>query len=283
MKQKAISIFLVLIGFDIILWLFIVFGPGLIPGLYFFNIGQGDSELIIFPGGITMLIDGGPNSSVLKNLSALLPVQDRYLDLVVMSHPQLDHFGGLIDVLKQYEVGAFIGSGRAGTTASFNALSEVIQDKQISYVQLKEGDLIRMGEAVVTVLAPSPLEWESKELNDTALVFLIQTPEYRALYTGDIGANVEARLVRDYNLKANVLKVGHHGSRFSSSDLFLAEVLPDIAVIEVGKNSYGHPTPAALGRLSKWAQAIFRTDQNGLVKIETKNNILNVSALSLQP
>ena len=140
-----------------------------------------------------------------------------------------------------------------------------------------------MGEAVVTVLAPSPLEWESKELNDTALVFLIQTPEYRALYTGDIGANVEARLVRDYNLKANVLKVGHHGSRFSSSDQFLAEVLPDIAVIEVGKNSYGHPTPAALGRLSKWAQAIFRTDQNGLVKIETKNNILNVSALSLQP
>lgn len=280
-ERLAVGLLGALVVFDAVLW-YLVAGRASAGGnleLDFLNIGQGDSELIQLPNGrepIHILVDGGPDASVLRELGAALPPGDRYIDLVLMTHPQLDHFGGFVDLLERYDVGAFLGNGRKGEIRAYGALRELLAQKKIPYVQLREGDAVRAGDAHLAILSPSPEELLSGELNDTCLVAMLDAGGVRALYTGDIGANVEERLARDYDLRAQVLKVPHHGSRFSSSEPFLSEVHPAFAVIEVGKNRYGHPTPDALERLARAGARIFRTDHDGTVRMVLRNQELKV-------
>ncbi len=239
--------------------------------LYFFNVGQGDSQLLVLPeaGGqsIKVLVDGGPTGAVLDALARALPATDRRIDVVIMTHPHLDHFGGLIDVLSLYDVGVFIGSGRRADVTAYRGLHEALIASEVPYIQVGEGDAITVGEYRLAILSPSSQEFLGGDLNDTSLAFILSAPEFKAFFAGDIGEGVEERLVRDYDINADILKVGHHGSRFSSSRPFLAEVSPEISVIEVGKNTYGHPAKEALDRLDEFSQNIFRTDTDGLVKI----------------
>ncbi len=246
------------------------------PELYFLDIGQGDSQLVILPGNVKVLIDGGPNGAVLDNLAEVLSPLDRRIDVLMMTHPQLDHFGGLIDVLNTYQVGVFVSSGRKADVEAYRELHDALMKNNVPYVQLVEGDALRIRESRFDILSPSLQESLSGELNDSSVVALLTTPEFKALYTGDIGENIEARLVRDYDIDVDVLKVGHHGSRFSSSEAFLKEVSPAVSVIEVGKNTYGHPTKAALDRLLKYGSRIFRTDEQGLIKVVFENGELRV-------
>ena len=251
------------------------------PELYFLDVGQGDSELIQFPNGVQMVIDGGPpNGELLSSLAAILPPQDRYIDLVLMTHPQLDHMGGFVELVRQYKIGAFIGTGRAAPLAAYQELAKLLQQKNIPYVEVKEGDTIAYQDSYFKILAPNASELKSKELNDTCIVGLLETPYFKALYTGDTGFKIEERITRQYDINADILKVGHHGSRFSSGSAFLKEVSPALSVIEVGaKNTYGHPTPAALGRLEANASEIFRTDKQGIIKVTYENGGLQVSHL----
>ena len=265
----------ILVAADIFIWGQILFknNSGDL-GLYFLDVGQGDSQLIL-ADGIKIMIDGGPvNGKALENLAKLLPSSDRYIDLLVLTHPQLDHYGGFIDVFKNYNVGSFIASGRKGESDAYLSLVEIIKDKKIPYIALIEGRVIRYKDLSLEVLSPSLKNLSSSELNDTSLVILLKDGDLKVLYTGDIGANVEKELAGKYDLSAQVLKVGHHGSRFSSSKEFLGELQPKIAIIEVGKNTYGHPTSAALGRLADVGAQVFRTDVNGLLGLVFKDGIL---------
>lgn len=243
---------------------------------YFLNVGQGDSELVMLPHRVKLLIDGGPSDGLLRELARVLPPADRYIDLVLMTHPQLDHFEGFIELFDRYRVGAFLATGRRGETAAYNELIKRIRVKGIPYIALAQGDRMRYGDIVIDVLSPSVKNLTSKELNDTSLVLMVSDGRSRALFTGDIGANVEAELSRQFDLSADVLKVGHHGSRFSSSREFLMDVRPKVAVIEVGKNSYGHPTKDALARLTAIGAHILRTDQNGALRVFEKDGALHV-------
>jgi competence protein ComEC len=271
----AVLLALLFIG-DIVVWLSIV-SRHLASSrleLYFLSVGQGDSQLIRLPGNVKILIDGGPaTGEVLRELSEVLPEGDRYLDIVVMTHPQLDHFGGLIDVLKRYEVGVFIANGRDGTAKAYGDLIQALEDADIPSVLLAAGDHIRYGDAMLSVLGPTARNLTSKELNDTCIITLLDYRGFRALYVGDIGENIERELLVS-DIRAHVLKVGHHGSRFSSSAPFLAAVRPSVAVIEVGKNSYGHPTGVALSRLAGARAEIFRTDRDGTVMVRPNAGIL---------
>ncbi len=281
-KESTIGLVRLLLGALVLitvgLWVAVFGGSsGGTTTLYFLNIGQGDSSFIQLASGAQVLIDGGPSGkALLENLAKIMPAQDRYIDLVIMSHPQLDHFGGLIDVLKKYEVGAFIGSGRKGQVAAYKELHAQIEKHAVPYVEVREGDAIAIGDAKISILGPSPSEVLSGELNDTMVVALLETSDIKALYTGDIGFANEERIAKQYDVDVDVLKVGHHGSRFSSGEYLLKEVTPSVAVIEVGKNTYGHPTKAALERLSKYAQRVFRTDQQGIVKVVAEASALNV-------
>lgn len=272
MKRDDVILPWVVVGgifiLDALLWSWIIFTPAAtVSNYYFLDVGQGDGELLIFPGGVKLLIDGGPDDKVSDRLSEILPIHDRYIDLVLMTHPQQDHMAGFVRVLRDWQVSAFLGTGRAATIGAYEELENVLKEKKISYITLLEGDGLRYGDVVIKVLAPSPTDMKSKELNDTSMVLLINDGGVKSIFTGDAGGNIEERLVRKYDLDADILKVGHHGSRFSSTRRFLTEVSPKISVVEVGRNSYGHPTKQALSGLASVNSLIFRTDTDGTIRL----------------
>lgn len=259
---------LVLAAGNFFIWQAILFGGGSNNlELYFLDVGQGDGQLINFPGGTQILIDGGRDTKVLGELAKALPASDRYIDLVILTHPELDHFGGLIDVLKTYGIGTMITNGREGAAEAHRDLLKVVEERKIPVVNLMEGDGIRYGEHRIYVLAPNAKNLAGKDSNNSGLVLLLKSGELKALYTGDIGFGVERELAKKYNLSAQVLKVGHHGSKYASSPEFLKNVSPKISVIGVGKNKYGHPTKETLNRLADIGSKIFRTDLNGTIKM----------------
>ncbi|MDO8469826.1 MAG: MBL fold metallo-hydrolase [bacterium] len=272
-KEKILILALALLALDIVVWRGVLASSAETRFL-FLDVGQGDSELVEFPagggqaGGVQLLIDGGPpTGAVLRELGRALAPTDRYIDLVLMTHPQEDHFGGLIEVLRQYDVGAFLSSGRSRDTDAYRELIRVIEERGIRMVELGAGDRIRTSGGTVRILSPTPDLLRSDDLNDTTLVARVESGGVSALFTGDAGAPVERTLVRAGVSPVDILKVGHHGSKFSSSEEFLRALRPAVAVIEVGKNSYGHPTSETLARLRAAGAAIFRTDERGTIEV----------------
>lgn len=245
--------------------------------IYFLDVGQGDGELVVFPSGAKMLIDGGPDGRIVSRLGEILPAADRRIDVLALTHPQLDHYAGFIEVAKRYEIGAFIYNGRLSGDAPFRELLDVLKKKGIPMVILGGGDKIKVGAAVFSVLSPSGEFLKSAELNDTTLVMALTEGAFKVLFTGDIGFNVEEYLAEKYDVKTDVLKVAHHGSRYSSGGKFLAEARPKLAVVEVGRNSYGHPTEDALDRLEKAGAKIYRTDRDGTIRVIVgKDGVLRI-------
>ena len=185
--KKLLTLGTVLLSLDIIFWLLILAAPksGQLA-LYFLNVGQGDSQLIVLPEGQKILIDAGPDSRVLENLAAIFGPGDRYIDLLVMTHPELDHFGGFIDIFKHFQVGAFISTGISRQNSSFVALTTELERTQTKQIRFSEGDQIQIAEYSFKILAPSKSELRSKEINDTGIVVLFRAPDFKALYTADI-------------------------------------------------------------------------------------------------
>ena len=240
-----------------------------IPSFYFFDVGQGDSELLNF-GPAQILIDGGPpNGKALKGIERALGIEDRYIDLVILTHPHLDHFGGLIDVMNRYSIGTFMTDGTTNKAPAYKNL-------QKPDMTLDEGDRITYGDYKLTVLGPNAAERADPDPNKASVVLMLEGPDTRIFYAGDMHADNEDRLRKKYKLKADVLKVAHHGSRFSSSATFLKELSPKIAIIEVGKNSYGHPAPATLTKLENISTEIYETLNRGTVKIIPKDGQLKI-------
>ena len=269
-KNKAIILVVALVVLDfLIFWQ--ISGEGRTNRdlrIYFLDVGQGDSELVLLPGGVKVLIDGGPpNSRILGNLEKIILPTDRYIDLVMMSHPQLDHFGGLIDVFKRYRVGAFLTNGRKGEAQAFADLEKIIEENSVKTVVLAKNDVIRYENNYFKIISPDKNTLQAKELNDTALVAELTSNNSKTLFTGDIGVNIEEELLKVFNSPIDILKVAHHGSKYSSFGGFLEVLNPKVAVIEVGKNSYGHPTAEVLKRLEGVGSKIFRTDLDGIIEL----------------
>lgn len=250
------------------------------PRAYFLDVGQGDAELFVFPGNVKIMTDAGPDKKVLSSLDKILPGGDRYIDLAIVSHPQLDHFNGFNFILDQYTVGAFVINGRSDTNgvSEWPELLRKIKERKIPLITLGAGDKIGYGNNEIDILSPDNDFVQSGELNDTGIVELIKTPQFKALLTADIGFAVEDGLVQNHlDIHTDILKVPHHGSRTSSGGKFLAVVHPRVAVIEVGAhNTYGHPTKEALVRLASSGARIFRTDIDSTIEIRAENGKLEV-------
>ena len=195
---------------------------------------------------------------------------------MILTHPQLDHFGGLIDVVRNYQIGAFVSNGRKSPIGAYKDLRESLIKNNIPYVALSESDRIKYKDYVFEILSPSQSNLLSRELNDTALVMLLKSSNLTALYTGDAGFNIENELMKKYDLNVDILKVGHHGSKYASSMEFLNKVSPKISAIGVGKNSYGHPTKETLSRLADIGSQIFRTDKDGTIKVAVESESIKV-------
>ena len=256
---------------DVVLWQRVAAGRDLRPGYYFLDVGQGDSELVVMPNGAMILIDGGPDARVVPELEKIMPAGDRYLDVIINSHPQRDHFAGLTAVIQSYGGGAFLWNGRDDSpdVGEWRQLRADAAAAGIPMIPLGRGDMIRVGSGTIDVVSPDGLLAQSAELNDTGLVMRAAMPGAATLFTADIDARIESYLVRrDASaLRADFLKIAHHGSRYSSGGDFLRAVGPRAAVIEVGaRNTYGHPSREALQRIASSTDArVFRTDRDGTV------------------
>ncbi len=268
-------VLLVLILANVLVWQPVVFGADDSLKLFFLDVGQGDSQLVDF-AGIQILIDGGKGPAVLSGIGKVLLPGDHYLDIVIATHPDLDHFGGLIDVFKTYEVGLVITNGRKGTAAAYADFEKVIAERKIPTAVMSAGDSVEYGDLTLTALYPDIAGAEHKKVNESGLVLMLEKDGLRALYTADIGFETEQKLLSRYDLSAQILKVGHHGSKYSTGKGFLNEVQPKVAVIGVGRNSYGHPTDSALDRLADIGSKIFRTDREGTIRATFDKRVLSV-------
>lgn len=257
------------VAFFLVVWACATF-PSRGEELYLLNVGQGDAHLLRV-GGITVLIDAGKDAQVVDELDKL-SFPGKYIDLVFISHPEVDHLGGLFSLIRRYSVGAVIFNGQS--TTLWEEATKVLSQKQVPFLSLFQGDRVMVAGGEFRVLWPSATT-SFQETNDRSSVLKFEGGEFRILFSGDISSLVEKELL-GFDLQAEVLKVPHHGSKFSSSWDFLSSVSPLVSLVGVGKNSYGHPTPEVLGRLSRVGAEIFRSDQQGTVKILSDGGVLRV-------
>ncbi len=264
----------ILIGLTVWVWLGILNARSTEDTVYVLNIGQGDSQLVLLTSRsgrtvVKILIDGGKDRRVLDALDeALGKLNNKYIDVVIMTHVDLDHMGGLIEVAKRYDIGLFVSNGRPAESDAYEALQKELTAHDVSTLTLLEGDTIRYGTNILSILSPDPTLLEHKEVNEASLVMMLRSDGKKILFTADAGFPAEqVLLTKGYDLKADVLKVGHHGSKYSSSENFLAAVRPTVSIIGVGKNTYGHPTARVLESLELAGSRIYRTDENGTVRV----------------
>lgn len=240
----------------------------------FFDVGQGDAALIEI-GGNQILIDGGPSDAILAKLGEEMPFWDRSIDLLILSHPHADHLAGLLEVLKRYEVGMVLESGIEHSIPEYQEWRRTIEEKKIPRVTAARGQIIDAGNSVMLrVLAPQEsFERKTrKNVHDGNVVVRLDHGENSLLFTGDAEKMIEFQLTHDYPdlIGTDILKVGHHGSKTSSSREFLELVSPDVAVIQSGKNNrYGHPAQEVLDRLAAVGAKILRNDLEGDITIRS--------------
>lgn len=210
----------------------------------FLDVGQGDAIFIETPDGVQVLVDGGPDSSVLRELGEVMGVRDRTIDIIVGTHPDKDHIGGLVEVLERYEVGAIVKTENMSDTNVAAAYAAATAQENAEIIYARRGQTLTLGASTtLRILFPEtdPTDMES---NTSSIVLQLSYGDIDFLLTGDSPKNIEEYLVlaEGENLESEVLKVGHHGSRTSTSELFLDEVAPQYAVISAGAdNRYGHP------------------------------------------
>lgn len=245
----------------------------------FLDVGQGDSVFIETPEGHQILIDGGPGSAVLEKLAKNMPFWDRSLDLIILTHPESDHMQGLMDVLQRYNADYFLWTGVVRYTPEYKKLVEILDKKKNSKIKIvtaESGQRIKAGEATASWRIDILYPFENlggkaieKTSNDACVISRLVFGSNSFLFTGDMSSGLEKDLASSKTgLVSDVLKVAHHGSKYSTSDLFLKSVSPKIAVISVGAdNSFGHPTPETLQKLKNYDIKTLRTDQSGDIEI----------------
>lgn len=247
----------------------------------YLNVGQGDSILIKTPYEQNILIDGGPDNSVLSGLGNNLAYYDKDIDLVILSHPDADHVTGLVEVLRRYHVKKVMLTGVSHKASYYLAFLDEIKKQNIPTEIVKGPEDITLGKDLdMRILYPlTCLEGQKVEnTNDTSIVADLRYKNDSFLFTGDAEQKVEDELISDkVDLSADVLKVSHHGSKTATSQEFLDAVKPQIAVISVGKdNKYGHPTPTVLDRLAQNGIKILRTDKGGTIVIDSDGEHIQI-------
>jgi len=251
--------------------------------VYFLNVGQGDSAFIQTPQLHQILIDGGPDSTILSKLQTLMPAEDKTIDLVILTHPEKDHLMGILDVLQRYKIDYVLWTGVVRDTAEYKewiSLLDKAKKEGTKVLIAKEGIDIRAGDVLINTLYPFKYlqgEGMGDTSNESCVVSKIVFGKGSFLFTGDITSKIEKELINNgSDLVSDVLKVAHHGSKYSTFSEFLEIVNPKIAVISVGKNSYGHPTTETLQRLENFGIKALRTDTEGDIEIVSDGNSINV-------
>jgi len=241
--------------------------------IYTLDVGQGDAILIRSPQGHLVLVDGGPDPLLLASrLGRVLPFWERSIDLVLVTHDDADHVGGLAGLPSHYRISQAVHVRPTAASPAGQAWQEALRVAGIHPISLTAGSQVRLGECSLSLLHPAATARETAEQgNDDSLVSLLEYGHFRLLMMGDAGMAVEQGLLaRGELLQMTALKVAHHGSPSASSSAFLGTVSPQVALVSVGgENRYGHPAPAVLERLEQAGALVLRTDQRGTIELST--------------
>lgn len=258
----------------------------------FFDVGQGDA-ILIQQGSRQILIDGGQNGQkMMEKLGEYVPFWDRDIEVIIATHPDQDHISGLIDIMENYRVGLAIDNGVESDSQTYKKYKKTIEEKNIRREEGRAGMSIRVGDDVqMKILNPDGTQEKNnpKDTNESSIVAKLETGENSFLFTGDFTTKAEIALLKgpeiDFknrtavagadnseritNWKARVLKVGHHGSKYSTSETLLDAVKPEEAIISVGRNNrYGHPAEDIIKRLDSRRIKVIRTDEIGDVEYD---------------
>lgn len=245
------------------------------------DIGQGDALFIESPTGTQILFDAGPPRKILSALARVMSPFDRHIDAIIITNPDADHVGGFLDVLKVYKVDRVFEPGTYNDSKTYQNFETEIKNKKISDIFAKRGMKLDIGGgAVIDILFPDRdvSLWDS---NEGSIVAKLTYGKISIMLTGDATALTEKIILGENSkdqLQSTILKVGHHGSRTSTSEAFVKAVSPTYAVISDGKdNNYGHPHRDTLDTLTQFGAKIFRTDLLGtiIMKSDGKNEVFS--------
>lgn len=257
----------------------------------FLDVGQGDAIYIEAPSGNQVLIDGGPGKAVLRELSKVMPFYDRSIDVVMATHADQDHVGGLPDVLNKYKIQIFMEPGVPGPSSSYEELEKIVEGDGTKKILARRGMVVDLGDGAILQILFPVIDSPSTDTNMSSIVARLVYGENEFMLTGDSPLAIENYLVslesqsrtfgtgavQSPTLASDVLKAGHHGSKTSTSESFVSAVSPQYAIISVGKdNKYGHPNQETLDTLNSFGAKILRTDQSGRI-------IFKSDGVNLQP
>lgn len=283
---KIINAFLILV--ISLLGLVLINRPDTNLHLIACDVGEGDAILAVY-GQTQILFDGGPGSKVIDCLSRHLPFDDREIELVVLSHPQIDHYGGLIEVFRRYRVDTFLASSLDSGTESYRVLKKAVGGSGVRIVNPDVDMVLRVDKLYLDIVHPSEAFLRTnaafignnatrdalgayasnKDANDFSIVARLSLGNFKALLTGDISPESEQYLLSQNIIQpAEYIKIPHHGSKNGLTQAFLDAVEPKVAVISVGKdNQYGLPNQEILEMLSQKGVKTYRTDETGDIEV----------------
>ena len=277
MQISKIVVRKILLGFFLVATVFVWYGVwaeerhGLMT-VAFLDVGQGDSILIETPSGKQVLIDSGPNKKVLRELTKQMYFYDRSIDVLIESHPDMDHIGGFPAILNAYDIDFVFSSGVGCETAICEVLDEAILVEGIEEQILTRGEIIDLGDEIYLEVLFPDRDASEFEPNMASLVLKLIYGETSFLLTGDSPKAIEEYLISldGKKLNVDVLKLGHHGSKTSTGEYFVGMISPEVAVISVGKeNRYGHPNQEVLDILNNFETKVLRTDELGTIIIQS--------------
>ena len=241
----------------------------------FIDVGQADS-ILIRNGNYNMLIDAGNNEDGEKLVNYFKSLGIEEFTYVFATHPHEDHIGGMDDIINKFKIDNYYMSNKLSTTKTFMDVLDALDGRNLKYTVPNKGDTLKLGDANIKVIYPGD---DKSNINDSSIVLKITYGKNSFLLTGDATSNVERKIYNE-DIKSDVLKVAHHGSSYSSTDVFLDRVKPYYAVISVGKNNiYNHPSNKTLEKLNKRNIKVYRTDLDGTIVFISDGDNLSVQTL----